>query len=124
MEPTTAIKVEATAYTNSLSISELISAYPRVRLFVHPLLWTWQHLSLLGCKFSDDDILSPPPPTTILPSPTRNQPDVGNDDEATWVERYLAEKYGDTNSARSLATSKRSHSRWWGLTRLLKEEFK
>ncbi|KAK0723395.1 hypothetical protein B0T26DRAFT_706331 [Lasiosphaeria miniovina] len=108
MEPTTATKVEETAYPNGLSISELISAHPRVRLFVHPLLWTWQHLSLLGCKFSDNGILSPPPPTTILPSPTRNQP----------------EQYSDTNLACALATSKRSHSRWWGLTRLLKEEWR
>ncbi|KAK0736349.1 hypothetical protein B0T21DRAFT_366758 [Apiosordaria backusii] len=122
MKPATATNVKKTAYPSALSISELISAYPRERLFVHPLLWTRRHLGLLGCEFSDDGILSPPPsPTTVLPSPTHNQSGIGNDNKATWVERHFAEQYSDTNKARCLATSERLHDKCWSLTQLLKE---
>jgi hypothetical protein len=122
MKPATATTVKKTAYPSPLSISELISAYPRERLYVHPLLWTRRHLSLLGCEFSDDGILSiPPPPTTIHPPSTHNQLGIGNDNEATWVELHFAEQYSDTNKARCLATSKRLHDKCWSLGQLLKE---
>ena len=116
----TATEVEKAAYPSALSISELISAYPRERLFVHPLLWTRQHLDLLGCEFSDDDIFSPPT-TALPPTPTHNQPSVGNDKPATWVERYFTELYSDVNKARCLATSERLHDKCWSLAQFLKD---
>jgi len=109
-----------TAYGDTLSISELFSAHPGERLYIHPLLWTRRHLDLLGCEFSDDGILSPPPPSPSISPPP---PGVGDNGEVTWVERYHLELYSDTNKARCLATGKRVYDKCWSLSRLLGFEY-
>ena len=72
MASTTAIDTEKTARVDTPSVNKLISTYPRERLFVHPLLWTQRHLSLLCCEFVDMGF-PPPPPPVAQPNPTEPQ---------------------------------------------------
>jgi len=111
---------DATNVSN-LSVSRLIAAHSRERLFVHPLLWTTRHLSLLRCQFLNLGvltILAPPPPPLVLGNVSTS--DIGDgDDAAAKVHRYLANIYSDTNVARRLATSQFPITKGHALSQLL-----
>ncbi|KAM7188545.1 hypothetical protein V8F33_010588 [Rhypophila sp. PSN 637] len=106
MEPTT-VEVQAKP-TRPLSIFQLLRAYPRERLYVHPVLWTQLHLKLLGCEFADGGIFSTPPP---------GEPNNNNN------VRTAAERQTDTNQARFFAKGK-SNCKWRSLIRLMGHEQK
>ncbi|GAB1316424.1 hypothetical protein MFIFM68171_06634 [Madurella fahalii] len=72
MVPVTATNTDEAKPANSFSISQLMSKYPHERLFVHPLMWTARHISLLGCEFFHDGVITIAP----LPSPQPEQPGI------------------------------------------------
>lgn len=78
MTATPATKAEEHTRASPFPISQLLSTHPRGRLFVHPLMWTAQHLGLLGCAFFDDgvvqDCLPPPPPSLGQCHPATHTP--------------------------------------------------
>ncbi|KAK4209901.1 hypothetical protein QBC37DRAFT_485764 [Rhypophila decipiens] len=106
MDPATA-GVTETKRQRPLSIFQLLRAYPRERLYVHPILWTQLHLKLLGCEFADGGIFSTPPPPPGEP----NNNNV----------RTAAERQTDTNQARFFAKGK-SDCKWRSLVRLMGQE--
>ncbi|KAK3694151.1 hypothetical protein B0T22DRAFT_506369 [Podospora appendiculata] len=87
-----------------------MATFPRERLFVHPLLWTARHLSLLRCQFFDDGVITVPPVTPSSPADTMLA-DGGSADEPP----------GDTSLARALATSSRPGPKGYCLSTLVRE---
>jgi len=125
---TVATGTEDTTNTSNLSISRLIAAHPRERLFVHPLLWTTRHLSLLRCQFLDLEVITvapppppPPPPPLASGNVSTGDEDDGNDATAK-VQRYLASIYSDANVARRLATSRVPITKGHALSQLLLQQ--
>ncbi|KAK3367365.1 hypothetical protein B0T24DRAFT_389259 [Lasiosphaeria ovina] len=113
------------ADSGKLSISQLIAAHPRERLFIHPLLWTRRHLCLLGCQFFDLGVItiapSPPPPSTPDSVLAISDDGVGDEDDTTEAQRYLANLNSDTNVARRLATCQVPVTKGHAMSLLLKQ---
>ncbi|KAK0655391.1 hypothetical protein B0T16DRAFT_10383 [Cercophora newfieldiana] len=107
-----------TTNTSNLSISRLIATHPRERLFVHPLLWTTRHLSLLGCQFLDLGAITvvplPLPSPQLVPAHRSTSNNNDGNDAITKAQYHL-----DASVARRLATCRVPITKGHALSRLL-----
>ena len=115
-----------TTNTSNLSISRLIATHSRERLFVHPLLWTTRHLSLLRCQFLDLGAITvvplPLPSPQLVPAHLSTSNNNDSNDANTKAQYYLASIYSDTSVARRLATCRVPITKGHALSRLLLQQ--